>query len=183
MNIGLFGISGVGKSYMTSAITAENNSLIAVKASDILRAYNKKTQFDGLSSNIVSENQQSLIEGFAYFREKNCGRNIILELHNIIETPDGEVEIDDNVFDFLELDAVCFLYIDPERLLQQRSKDSSRIRQEISLENLRGLQERSLTKFLNKYKCQGIPYKILKSSDISGFLRYMKSLGVLFSVD
>lgn len=182
MIIGLFGISGVGKSYVASAISAENDSIIAVKASDILRAYNKKTQFDKLNFSIVSENQKSLIDGFKEFREKNRGRNIILEIHNIIETPDGEVEIDDNVFDFLELDAVCFLYIDPERLLQQRAKDSSRIRQEISLHNLRALQERSLIKFLNKYECKGMPYKILESSDISEFRRYIKSLGVLFPV-
>lgn len=176
MNIGLFGISGVGKSYMASAICADNDSIISVKASDILKAYNRRTQFHGLSSNVVSENQKSLIDGFAHFRNNHRGKNIIIELHNIIETPSGEVEIDDNVFDSLELDAVCFLCIDPERLLQQRSKDSSRIRQEISFENLRALQERSLAKFLNNYEHQGIPYIILKSADISELSKFIKSV-------
>lgn len=176
MNIGLFGISGVGKSYMASAICADNDSIISVKASDILKAYNRRTQFHGLSSNVVSENQRSLIDGFAHFRDNHRGKNIIVELHNIIETPSGEVEIDDKVFDLLELNAVCFLHRDPERLLQQRCEDSSRIRQEISIENLRALQERSLNKFLNKYEHQGIPYIILKSSDVSELSRFIRSV-------
>lgn len=176
MNIGLFGISGVGKSYMASAICAYNDSIISVKASDILKAYNRRTQFHELSSNVVSANQKSLIDGFAHFRNNHRGKNIIVELHNIIETPSGEVEVDDKVFDLLELNAVCFLHRDPERLLQQRCEDSLRIRQEISIENLRALQERSLNKFLNKYEHQGIPYIILESSDISVLSRFIRSV-------
>lgn len=176
MNIGLFGLSGVGKSHLTLSFCAVNHGFIGIKASEIIKSYNNKIDFFELRKSVVNNNQEMLIVGFKDYRRQYSTRNIIIELHNLIETPVGVVEIDDMVFDALDLDAVCFLEAPVGRLLNQRDSDSSRVRDSLSYDELADLQNRSRNKFISKYICGDIPFTVLEAGDLEGFMRFIRTV-------
>lgn len=176
MIIGLFGLAGVGKSYLTSSFCAANNDFLGVKASEIIKSFNNKIDFFELKKSIVNNNQDMLVIGFKDYRRQHSSQKIILELHNLIETPTGAIEIDDMVFDALDLDAVCFLEAPIRQLLNQRENDSSRVRSRLSYDELVDLQNSSRSKFINKYMSDNIPFTLLESGDLEGFKRFIRAV-------
>jgi len=176
MKIGVFGVSGVGKSFFVSKICLENTGFIGTKASKIIAQASNKILLHELSLKQVDSNQLALIEGFKYFYDKN--KNIIIELHNLIETPTGIVEIDDYVIDGLNLDAACFLFISPEIIFNQRLNDISRVRATMSICGLNELQDRSLSKFNSTFTRENIPFIKLTESNLKSFLSFVRKLEV-----
>lgn len=173
MNIGLFGLSGVGKSYLTSSFCAIYNEFIGIKASEIIKSGNNKIDFFELKPSIINDNQDALITGFKNYQRRHPEHNIIIELHNLIEIPGGVSEIDDGVFDALDLGAVCFLEAPIERLLNQREIDSSRVRTVMPFDELERLQNRSRNKFLRKYGDGKIPYTVLQVGDVNELAEFI----------
>lgn len=176
MNIGLFGLAGVGKSQLAAEFSATNQKFVSIKASEIINSYNKKIKFDELKPCIVVDNQEALIAGFKDYQHLNKAKHIIIELHNLIETPQGVVEINEDIFDALNLSAACFLEASPERLAIQRQQDTSRVRQNLPINKLKILQNLSRKKFLTKYKNSGIPYIVIKSDGLYNLQNFIKNL-------
>jgi adenylate kinase len=147
MIIGLFGLSGSGKSTLTNSFNLKHPEFIVTSASKIIADAKHRILLNELNNKIVTDNQKVLIQGLEELCKKNPHKNIILELHNIIETPSGIVEIALNVFDDLKLDIACFLSVEAEELLQQRTKDKARVRFTPDVTELARLEDRAIELF------------------------------------
>lgn len=176
MNIGLFGIAGVGKSYLTSIFCSNRSDFVTIKASEIIKSHNRSINFHELKRDVINKNQDALITGFKHYRSQHPSENIIIELHNLIETPEGVIEINDTVFDALSLDAVCFLEASPDRLFNQRRLDLTRVRRILPLEQLTILQNQARSKFLSRYQGIDIPHIVLQTGDMRGFDDFINSI-------
>lgn len=176
MNIGLFGLSGVGKSYLATQLCKVDEHLICVRASEIIKSYGHHIQYHQLKHNVVEGNQHILINGFKQFISTHPNTDIIIELHNVIESPEGSIDIDDIIFTQLNLDAVCFIELNPEQIIKQRSEDSGRVRHITSATELSNLQTHSKQKFLNSFSSSSIPYIILKQDHLQGLRSFITSL-------
>ncbi|MEI8623499.1 ATP-binding protein [Pseudoalteromonas sp. B137] len=147
MIIGLFGLSGSGKSTLTKNFNLKNPEYIATSASKIIADAKRRILLNELNNEIVTDNQKFLILGFEELRKKNPNKNIIIELHNVIETPSGIVEIASNVFEDLKLDIAFFLSVKAEELLEQRNKDKDRARLIPHVDELAKLENRAIELF------------------------------------
>lgn len=172
--IGVFGLSGVGKSKFSDEICALRNDFVCTRASEVIKAYGGVVNFDFLSEYTVPSNQKSLVHGFKEYKRSNPHRNIIIELHNIIETKNSILKIEDNVFEGLSLDAACFLYSDPELILLNRVNDKKRKRSIVTSEYLGELQKESISIFENCFYHLGIPYIILDKEYHKRFFCFLK---------
>lgn len=174
MNIGLFGLSGVGKTYLASKLTEERADLVLTRASKLINEGNQEIRYDHLNKANVDTNQLALLKGFELFKKNNQNKNILIELHNLIETPQGVVPIEDYVFNELKLDAVCFIYKTPKDIFNQRKLDKQRKRSAASEVEIESYQFQALELFKSCFN-QLDPSKvcILKSptdADIGKFI-------------
>jgi len=147
MIIGLFGLSGSGKSTLSSQLVNSLPKFVNTKASKLIADSQHTILLNDLDREVVGDNQDALILGFDEFCKNNIGKNIIIEVHNVIETKSEAVEVDNDVFLKLKLDGACFISVDPSRLFHQRLSDLSRTRFNVSIENLAKLQNKSLSIF------------------------------------
>lgn len=108
MIIGIFGLSGVGKTTLVKKYISINNDVVGFSASAMIKNHGGVVNYDSLTENTVQENQKILLNSINNY-EKTEDRPLIIELHNIIETPIGIVSIDD-IFDSLKIDAACFIF-------------------------------------------------------------------------
>lgn len=176
MRIGVFGLSGVGKSFLVEQFISTNTNFISTKASQLIAQASKNIQFDKLTPFSVDDNQLALVEGFKVFCTENNDINILIELHNLIETPSGVIEIDDNILYALNLDAVCFLFKSPEKIHNQRSNDKSRTRAKTTISKLDELQKQSLLRFKTTFSNRKEASTVLTENHLENFSLFIKKL-------
>ncbi|MCP8686080.1 ATP-binding protein [Marinobacterium sedimentorum] len=169
--IGVFGLSGVGKSSLAEKICDARSDFVCVKASEILKNYNGTIAFDELTEDSVANNQRVLECGFEIYRQLNSEKNIIIELHNVIETPKKLVDVNINVFERLRLDMACFLYLEAKDLLSNRLLDDERKRPIVSIGELDKRQYYALAYFEKCFSTLGVPYFIITNDHYNGFLK------------
>lgn len=175
MIVGLFGLSGSGKTHLTSSFCSKYEA-IATRASQIIKEYGHTIEYSALDSNVVNSNQPILIRGLSRFRQRYPSATIIIELHNVIETPKGVIEIDSQVLFDLNLDAVCFLDVSPELLSSYRKNDSIKERPDRTLTELKVLQLISLKRFRSDFESSIIPSITLKSEPLSELEVFLRPL-------
>lgn len=146
--IGIFGLSGVGKSYHSSEIKEHLTDFIFIKASDLLRTRRAEVEFNNLNKDTVILNQLILLEEISKVRMLNDDVNILIELHNIIELPSGIEVLKNDMFKVMKLKKAIFIEISPVALHGQRIKDLTRNRKSLSIIELYELQKVSKTNFL-----------------------------------
>jgi len=175
MKIGIFGLSGVGKSYLTNRILSQNSDYAVTSASKLIKQASHKTLLKDLNSPVVEENQSVLINEFEYFCKINRKKSVIIELHNVIETRDDVIQIEDDVFHNLKLDVAFFITRPAEIISSQRLQDESRIRVNTTTEKINLLQENALKRFKSTFNDIGIPYQILPNGSIDIFFEFVHS--------
>lgn len=176
MNIGLFGLSGVGKSYLASQLCHVDENLICVKASEIIKSYGHHIKYRELKHDVVEGNQLILIDGVKHFQSMNPNKDIIIELHNVIESPEGNIDINGNVLTQLNLDAACFIELAPKKILKQRLSDTDRIRHITSISALKKLQLHSKTKFIETFSSSSIALTTLNNNYFHGLRSFIALL-------
>jgi adenylate kinase len=149
MNIGIFGLSGVGKTYLASKFTECRDDYILTRASLLIKEGNQEIRYDHLNRNNVNTNQLALLAGFESFKKRHEKSNIIIELHNLIETPEGPVPINNSVFEKLGLDAVCFISKEAKEILHQRRLDGERKRSSATEMEIASYQDQAIELFLS----------------------------------
>lgn len=142
MHIGVFGLAGAGKTTLTHLLEARNPSYKAVSASKLIAMDGGAIKYELLDHEKVHLNQSVLVSAYASFKAQNeC---TLIELHCLIETPQGVDEVDPTVLQALGLDAVFFLLVQPAEILRRREMDAEKMRRAISVSELCDLQNRSL---------------------------------------
>jgi adenylate kinase len=176
MKIGIFGLSGVGKSSLTNRIISQNSDYVVTSASKLIKQASHKTLLKNLNSPVVEKNQSVLINEFENLCKINRKKAVIIELHNVIETRDDVIQIEDDVFHNLKLDVAFFITRPAEIILSQRLQDESRIRVNTTTEKINLLQENALKRFTNTFNDIGIPYQILPNGSIDIFFEFVHVL-------
>lgn len=151
MNIGIFGLSGVGKTFLASKFVENRNDFILTRASKLIKDFKHDIKYQTLNESSVNRNQLALIKSFELFKENHPNKNILIELHNIIETPNGPIPIDDCVFEKLKLDAACFISRPPKEILIQRSLDLTRERSSANESEIEDYQHRAIALFKKSF--------------------------------
>lgn len=178
MIIGVFGISGVGKTTVCTSLQQRVTNVKRISASDIIRTYGGLVDYKLLNNKNVDINQLALIEGVKAFTRSDQSLNMptiyLLELHNVLETPEGIQDIRIDVFRELNLNNVVFLYKPASDIVLQRQNDTKRGRILSSCEELEYLQKRALRLFKTTFTSLGISYEVLASDHYESLLRIIE---------
>jgi adenylate kinase len=172
--VGLFGVSGVGKSYFSANVMFGVSNFVCVKASDLIKFANGEVIYNKLNYANVQRNQQILSQEFATFRANHPDKNILIELHNVIETPESTEFLSGEVFEDIALTHAVFLQLASDKLYHQRLDDVSKMRRKTSAAELESLQERSKNLCLKTFLAREIPLLVLKSDDTNNLRKFLE---------
>jgi adenylate kinase len=159
MIIGLFGLSGSGKTTITQKIKQKYPSFYCTSASKILKDFNRPILQKDLITNVLDRNQEILLYGLNEISKKH--KNIFIELHSVIEDKDNQIYfVEKNKLISLKLDYVYILDIPAEEILKRRRLDLNKQRNLLSVDDLKKLSE-----LQKKYLIDIFPnkFKLIKS--------------------
>lgn len=171
--IGLFGLPASGKSFLSRQVLISDERFLCVKASEIIKMFDGAVALNELNESSVERNQRILIDGFRVFRGENKNKNILVELHNVVETPNELIEVDCEVFRSLNLDLACFLYVSPKKLIKNRMEDKSRERLILPVDEIDRRQKYAVKRFRECFLELKIPIRILEDCCVSEFLEFV----------
>lgn len=135
MIIGLFGLSGSGKSHVSKDFKSSNTDFYCTSASKILSSIDRPIELDKIDKVILDKNQEALPNLLKELHKENP--NILIELHAVIENQDSTFyKVNKDVLLALELDYVFLLNISEKTILKQRLNDKNKNRRKISLDDL-----------------------------------------------
>lgn len=150
MIVGLYGVAGVGKTTFTKKLNSRCPEIDCFSASSLIEKYNGFVGYDYLNEDVVVSNQIKLLNAVNFIRVNETNRIFVIELHNLIETKNGVVFIDENVLKDLMLDHVFFIKKEPEIIKMNRDNDFKR-RHPASAEDIENIQRESLNYFIRLY--------------------------------
>jgi len=159
MIIGLFGLSGSGKTTITEKIKQKYPNFYCTSASKILKDFNRPILKKDLIKNVLDKNQEILLYGLNEISKKY--ENIFIELHSVIEDKDNHIYfVEKKDLISLKLDYVYILDIPPKKILKRRILDLKKQRNLLSIDELKILSE-----FQKKYLMEIFPdrFKLIKS--------------------
>lgn len=143
--VGLFGLSGVGKTRYAQVVVARKPRVLHLQASDLLRrasGLNNEDLRTAQRDRLVA-NQDSLAAALYEARAGSRDRPVLIDAHSVI---DNDVELVDVPFEAIEplhIDAFVFLRADPDLIVARRLR-SDRVRPHRSAETLAEHQRRAL---------------------------------------
>lgn len=142
MHIGIFGLSGSGKTTLTSRLARLDKRFVVVSASSLIKDRGGMIQYDELGRNRVSSNQNVLVDAYREF--KIIHQDTIIELHSVIESEEGVIEIEPKILRGLELDLAFFLKLEPSLLSERRRLDLKKKRRVADALELGRLQDQAI---------------------------------------
>ncbi|MEB6675573.1 ATP-binding protein [Acinetobacter haemolyticus] len=150
MIIGLFGLSGSGKTFIRKKFQETHKDFQCYSASELLKEVNRPIERSSLNKMTLDENQCTLIKAL---KEKSKNSNIFIELHSIIEQSDSSSYfVKKEVLLSFNLDYIFLLDISPKDLMLQRQYDGSKERPTLTMQQLEKLsteQKKYLKKIFN----------------------------------
>ncbi|MDG0806814.1 AAA family ATPase [Pectobacterium brasiliense] len=162
MIIGLYGISGVGKTTFTKKLKSRCSEIEFFSASSLIEKYKGFIDYDHLNEDVVASNQIKLLDAVNFIHINETNRIFVIELHNLIETKNGVVFIDEKVLSDLRLDRVFFIKKEPKIIKMNRDNDLKR-RHPASDEEIENIQRESLSYFMRLY--EGRNGSVISGSD------------------
>lgn len=155
MIIGLFGLSGSGKSYLSQNFKKKYSHFHCTSASNLLREASRPTSIEVLNNAELENNQKVLSNLIQQLNLKY--KNLFIELHAVIEEKNGKTyAVKEDILRSFQLDQIYILDIPPIKILNQRKLDKSKYRPLVTLGDLiklQQLQKEILTRaFCNKVK-------------------------------
>lgn len=166
MSVLVFGLSGVGKSWLCARI-ASLEGYCHVSGSTLLRmAMNKagsSSTSEQLRNGQVLENQALLIAGFNALRTTES-RPIIFDGHNIVDQDDRLLEIPLSVVEQLNPVGIVFVSASPALIRERRAADIARVRPDRSKDQLDLHQRRGIRLAAEYARLLGVPFHQIDSA-------------------
>ena len=154
MHIGIFGVSGTGKTTLTQAFLQDKSDYFGCSASYLIAKSGNDINYKSLDQQKISSNQVSLINN--YNELKTEYPNTIIELHNVIEVDDGVTLIQPEVLLALNLDLIFFLYTEPDEILKRRILDTKKTRKIVSREEIEKIQLFSIENLISIFGSKNV---------------------------
>lgn len=168
MIIGVYGISGVGKTTFSKKLQERYPCVSRFSASELIAKFNGVIDYDNLECDSVIENQLKLIKAMEIISNEKNYKNVVIELHNVIETKEGLIFIDDYYLKRLGLDKSFFLKKDPKLIYSNRMADVKK-RHSANVNEIDNIQNKSLDRFIELYNNVGESIISGVDEDISSF--------------
>src|SRR5690606_38523064 len=125
MIIGLFGLSGSGKSYLSQNFKKKYSHFHCTSASNLLREASRPTSIEVLNNAELENNQKVLSNLIQQLNLKY--KNLFIELHAVIEEKNGKTyAVKEDILRSFQLDQIYILDIPPIKILNQRKLDKSK---------------------------------------------------------
>ena len=175
----VFGLSGVGKSWLISRF-AKTEEIAHVQASQLLREARAEISgriesHEELRRGAVLDNQALLIDAFTKFRA-SATRPVIFDGHSIIDTGEQLLEIPVEVIQAIAPGGILFIKDEPASIIARRASDTARTRPVRSQEEILNHQARALTLCEQYTENLGVKLTIVQAGDQSGFSSAVKRI-------
>ena len=168
--IAILGLSGVGKTTLIASLK-KAKAFQYLSASTLIAR--QKEQYvedevlkDELRLDDIVKNQADLIAGFWRCRDRNEPL-AVLDAHNVIDTPNGLIAIEPDVFKSLQVSRFIFLKDAPGAILERRKSDNTRKRPAPSSEEIKMHQSFALQSAIEAARTIAVPIDILTPKQVS----------------
>ena len=132
---GVFGISGVGKTFLITRAVQRHDTYFHVQASELIKAGLADATLSSnclrkLGRDKIIDNQSILVRMFENVRKSNPDKVVVLDAHSIVDTGDQFIPIPVAIICDLQLDHLIFMRDLPDRIVSRREQDRRRARPE-----------------------------------------------------
>lgn len=170
--IAVFGISGVGKTFLVSRFVADQQAFQHLQAGELIRDAIRMTPGSPESLRTaaverVLNNQEFLVSAFARFREENPLTHVIFDGHSVIDNDSCLLDIPVDVVRRLDPDRLVFIQDSPEKILQRRAADDSRVRPIRSSDELGRHQDRAWMVCQEYAQTLSLPLDLVPADDLA----------------
>ena len=179
--IGVFGLSGVGKSTVVKRVVSESGRLArSVNAGELIRR--RRGEVEGgrnlrlLTAEEILSNQELLVAEFAEERSKGEAPVLLLDGHCVVDNGERLVTVPPYVIEQLYLSALVFIQASPEAIAKRRSDDGRRARPCHSNTTLRDQQEAGLSACTSYAIRLGLPLAVVTVDHAAIFVSLVKHL-------
>lgn len=164
--VGLFGISGVGKSHLGRRIVAARPNVLHLVASALLKDAHQATgeNLRTASADAVARNQNALREMVDRAAARRPLDPIVLDAHSVIDNDAGLVPVPYGAIGPIGLSAFLFLRDDPA-LIVERRRDPSRQRPDRSAAELAAQQDLAQAFCADFARLGGVSFVVLQGAD------------------
>jgi adenylate kinase len=170
--VAVFGLSGVGKSWLTSRY-AKRFGVLHVQASQLLREtkaslFGVNLTAEELRQGAVLDNQELLVRAFTNVRRTSV-KPIIFDGHCVVDNGTDLIEIPSEIIVGLHILHIVFVEGPVEAIVERRLKDSDRVRPIRSVFDL-GLHQHRAKEVCRNYSTSlGIPLTFVLAGDEDAF--------------
>lgn len=173
----VFGLSGVGKSWMISRYAAVSN-VAHVQASRLMRdaraaLVGHVVTSEDLRRGPVLDNQSLLIYAFAKVLATEV-RPIIFDGHCLVDVGDQPIEVPVEIIRQLQPAGIMLVYAPANEIVQRRENDTSRARPTRTADALAAQQGRCVAICTNYAEKLGINFEQVRAGDERDFAQFMK---------
>ena len=172
--IGLFGISGSGKTHLAKRIVDIRPEFLRVSASTLLKSAHHTTgeRLRTADAGRVADNQNALASAFRKWRRARESYPVLLEAHALIDNDRELVEVPFEAIRAINLAAILSIEADPVEIAERRRRDS-RKRPVRTIDELGRQQARSLELTRSMSKRLNIPFHRVRSHDLAAAVRFV----------
>lgn len=173
---GVFGVPGVGKSTLVSAIVRKSEvSILHLQAGELIReAKNLKVSSEHLrtsSARVINENQSDLVSAYWRNIESSSADTAVFDGHSVIDNDSEFVVIPTEVIRQLQLTSMVFLWADPDQIQSRRENDTHRTRPERTLEEIAKHQNLALATCRSYATELGLRLSVLEDATVDELLQ------------
>ena len=164
--VAMFGLSGVGKGWMASAVCARHPAILHLEASALLRAALNETGevLRTATHDVMADNQRRLAAAFAAARTAEPKRPVLFDGHNVIDNDAGLVDIPATVIAPLKPDHIVFVADEGAAIAARRLADV-RHRPLRTVDDLERHQARAQNLAQSYALALGIPFEEVRCGD------------------
>lgn len=170
--IAVFGLSGVGKSWLIGRCVA-HFPVLHVQASQLLREAKavlsgERVTSEELRKGAVLDNQTLLIQAFARLRE-TAAEPIVFDGHCVVDNGDQLLEIPTEVIAGLAVSHLVFVEGSAKGIIERRQNDAARVRSARSEAELSHHQQRAKAVCKVYSGSLGLPLTVVTADDEGAF--------------
>ncbi len=149
LRIGVFGVSGVGKTTLIKRVAAQfPQKILHLQGSELIKeAMNEKVTSEDIrliSEEDIQNNQEKMIQEYWRKIDHTCVEAVIFDGHCVIDNGHEFVKIPSVVIKDLNLSHLVFVHDNPKSIFHRRINDAERSRPYWTIQKLSELQEVAL---------------------------------------
>jgi adenylate kinase len=127
--IGVFGVSGVGKTTLIERVLEQERAWVRISAGSLIEQHLPNVTRDSLrtlTTEQIISNQEAIIRGLAEQRKTTDAPLALFDGHLLVDTGRSSLEVPLDVVRRLELEGMVFVHDVPHHIARRRTSDPKR---------------------------------------------------------